>query len=312
MKKFFRLLFKLTLVLFVLLNIITAFHAYKFTHIYERSEVPVKSPGEKTAWDKTSDILFGAKVAKQQNIVPDSTFETVILKTGGGIQLEAWYIKTKGTAKGTVVLFHGHVSKKSSVMNEGEGFRQLGYNTLLVDFRAHGNSGGNTCTIGYQESEDVKLAYDYIKAKGEKNIVLWGISMGAAAVSKAISDYGLQPSKAILEMPFATIRQAAEGRVKMMGLPAQPLSSFVLFWGSVENGFWAFRMKPAEFAKKITIPTLLQWGRHDPRVMQEETDLIYKNLAGKKQLVVYESAAHESLCDKEHGKWMASVGSFLN
>ena len=47
---------------------------------------------------------------------------------------------------------------------------------MLVDFRAHGNSDGNTCTIGYDESEDVKLAYDYISNKGEKNIVADALS----------------------------------------------------------------------------------------------------------------------------------------
>jgi len=312
MKKLFRFLLKTALVVFVLLNIITAFHAYKFTHIYEREEVAVKRNEDKTAWDKTSEILFGAKVAKQKNIAPDSAFETIALATKDGIKLEAWYIKTTMAAKGTVVLFHGHISKKSSVMDEAEGFRKLGYNTLLVDFRAHGGSGGNTCSIGYFESEDVKLGYDYIKAKGEKNIVLWGISMGAAAITKAINDYALQPSKIILEMPFATILQAAEGRIKMMGLPAEPLSTLVLFWGGVETGFWAFGMKPSEFAKKITVPVLLQWGRKDPRVTQEETDLVYKNLAGKKQLVVYENSGHQSLCSNEHDKWMASVSSFLN
>ena len=312
MKKLLRFLFKTALVLFILLNIITAFHAYKFTHIYDRDEVIIKSPDQKTTWDKTSEILFGAKAVKLQNSEPDTAYTPVTLTTKDSIKLDCWYIKTNKQPLGTVILFHGHVSKKGSVLDESIGFRQLGYNTLLVDFRAHGSSGGNTCTIGYLESEDVKLAYDHVKEKGEKNIILWGISMGAAAITKAMNDYTLQPSKIILEMPFATIKQAAQGRIKMMGVPAEPLSTLTLFWGSVENSFWAFGMKPAEFAKKITVPTLLQWGKNDPRVMKEETDLVYQNLAGKKQLVVYENAAHESLCDKEHEKWMASVSGFLN
>lgn len=312
MKKILRFVLRVSLVLFLLLNVITAFHAYKFTHIYNRDEVEIKNNDQKNGWDVTKDILFGAKAVKLQNPAPDSSIENVILTTSNKINLEGWYIKTPGLAKGTVILFHGHLSKKSSVASEAAGFRQMGYNTLLVDFRAHGGSGGNTCTIGYDESEDVKLAYDHIQSRGEKNIVLWGISMGAAAISKAISDFGLRPSKVILEMPFATIKQAAHGRIKMMGMPPEPLSTLVLFWGSVENGFWAFGMKPAEFVKKITMPTLLQWGRNDPRVLQEETDTIFKNIAGKKQLVVYENAGHQSLCDQENEKWMATVSNFLN
>lgn len=312
MNKLFRFSLKTILILFVLLNIVTAFHAYKFTHIYNREEVAIINPMEKTGWDKTKDLLFGAKAVKQQNPQADSTTEIVILTTKDSIKLEAWYIKATEAAKGTVLLFHGHLSKKGSVLKEARQFNKLGYHTLLVDFRAHGGSGGNTCTIGYDETEDVKLAYDFIKAKGETNIVLWGISMGAAAITKAMNDYPLQPSKLIVEMPFATLSQAAVGRIKMMGVPPQPLASLVLFWGGVEQGFWAFGMKPAEFVKTIKVPVLLQWGKNDPRVLQEETNSIYHNINSKKQLVVYETAAHESLCSKEPEKWIVSVSSFLN
>jgi len=141
--------------------------------------------------------------------------------------------------------------------------------------------------------------------------VLWGISMGAAAVSKAINDYPLQPSKIILEMPFGSLLEAAEGRIKIMKLPPEPLATLITFWGGTEHFFWAFNMKPAEFAKKINMPTLLQWGKMDPRVSEKETDLIYHNLPASKKLVVYENSAHESLCKKENSKWINEVHNFL-
>ena len=297
-----------------MLNIITAFHAYKFTHFYDVGQVAYKQDADKTSWDKTKEILFGINAIKGKNKVPaDTMFEKVYLTTKDRLKLEGWYFKSAIAPKGTVVMFHGHGNKKSSVMTEAEGFRQLGYNTFLLDFRAHGSSEGNTTSIGFYETEEVKLAYDFIKDKGEKNIVLWGISMGAAAISKAMYDYPLQPAKVILEMPYASILQAAEGRIKMMGLPAEPLAALVIFWGGIEHGYWAFNMKPVNFVKKITQPTLLQWGRLDPRVQQAETDAIFNNIAAtKKDLVIYESSGHESLCEKENAKWMKSVDQFLN
>jgi len=312
MKKFFKILFKTALVLFILVNIITAFHAYKFTHFYDVGQVEIKRNEDKTGWDKTKEILFGINAVKQENKAVDSNYEKVIITTSEGIKLQGWYVKTNAAAKGTVLLFHGHGSKKTSVTDEAAGFRQLGYNTFMLDFRAHGNSGGNTTTIGFYETEDVKLGYDFVKTKGEKNIVLWGISMGAATISKAMNDYPLRPSKVILEMPFASILQAAEGRIKMMKLPGEPLATLITFWGGTLHGFWAFGMKPSEYVKQISVPTLLQWGRNDPRVQQSETDEIFANLPGPKELVVYETAGHESLCEKEHEKWMASVSDFLS
>ncbi len=311
MKKLLRFLFRTIVVLFVLINIIVAFHAYKFTHFYNTGDLVIKKMEDKTGWDKTKDILFGINAVKQKNAnASDSVYQTITLTTKDSIKLEGWYIPVD-SAKGTVCMFHGHGSKKSATNDEAIAFHKLGYSTFQLDFRAHGNSSGNTCTIGYNESEDVKLAYDYIKNKGEKNIVLWGISMGAATVSKSIYDYALQPSRVILEMPFGTIEEAVEGRLKMMGLPPQPLSTLITFWGGVEHGFWAYHMKPVEYVKKITAPVLLQWGAHDPRVSRKETDLIYQNIPTVKKMVVYENSGHESLCHKEHDKWKAEMALFL-
>jgi uncharacterized protein len=313
MKRFLKILFRSIIIVFILLNVVVAFHAYKFTHFYDADEITIKKPADKTGWDKTKEILFGINAVKQQNSnASDSTYKTIILTTEDSIKLEGWYIPADSAAKGTVCMFHGHGGKKSGNNDEAAVFHKLGYNTFQIDFRAHGNSGGNTCTIGFYESEDVKLAYDFIEKKGEKNIVLWGISMGASTITKAVKDYQLEPQKVILEMPFGTIEDAAAGRLKMMKLPAQPLATLITFWGGLEHGFWAFSMKPQEYAASIKCPALLQWGLNDPRVSKSEEDILFKNIPNaNKKMVIYETAGHESLCKKEPVKWEVAIASFL-
>ncbi len=312
MKKLFTFLLRTALVLFILANVIVVFHAYKFTHFYDNGTVTIKPKEEKTGWDKAKEIFFGINAVKQKNTVTaDSSFQTIYLTTKSGLKLEGWYLAAD-SAVGTVCLFHGHGGTKSGVIKEAEAFRKMGYNAFLLDFRAHGSSEGNTCTIGYNEVEDIKLAYDFIQNKGEKNVVLWGISMGASTITKAIKDHKLTPKKVILEMPFGTIEDAVKGRLKIMGLPPQPLATLLTFWGGTENGFWAFNMKPQEFVKDIHCPVLLQWGRNDPRVSKKEEDILFGNIgSADKKFVVYETAGHESLCKKEPGKWNAEVSAFL-
>lgn len=312
MKKIIKITIKTVLILFIFLNIVVAFHAYKFTHFYDNGAITIKNKDEKSGWDITKEMLFGINAQKQKNTVTaDSTFKTIFLKTKDSLKLEAWYIPVD-SAVGTVILFHGHGGTKSGVIKESEAFNKMGYNCMLIDFRAHGNSEGNTCTIGYDETEDIKLAYDYISSKGEKNIVLWGISMGASTITKAVKDYQLEPEKIILEMPFGTIEDAVIGRVKMMGLPPQPISTLLTFWGGAEHGFWAFGMKPQEFVASIKCPVLLQWGKNDPRVSRSEEDILFKNITNSiKKFVIYETAGHESLCKKEPEKWNMEVAAFL-
>lgn len=311
MRTFFRYLIRTVAAIFLLVNVIVIFHAYKFTHFYNVGEVEIKKNEAKTGWDRTKEILFGINAQKQLNELPDTSYTAVTLTTKDSIKLDAWYTLVNN-AKGTVCMFHGHGGRKGGNNAEAAAFRKLGYNTFQIDFRAHGSSGGNTCTIGYDEAEDVKLAYDFIKSRNEKNIVLWGISMGAATITKAINDYNLQPQKVILEMPFGTIEDAVKGRLKLMELPPQPIATLLTFWGGTIHGFWAFGMKPEAYAKKINCPALLQWGQHDPRVTRSEEDILFGNISStRKKFVVYESAGHESLCKKEHEKWVKEVTAFL-
>lgn len=310
MKKSLKFLAKTCLLLFVLLNVMVMFHAYKLTHFYEKNDTAITNQNSITSWGKSKQIFFGTNAVKQQNIAPDTAVQTVKLITADNLMLEGWYLPAEN-ARGSVALFHGHGGKKSSMLPEAAVFRRLGYNTFLLDFRAHGSSEGHTSTIGYKESEDVKLAYNYLAKRGEKNIVLYGISLGAATITKAIDDYTLEPSKLILEMPFASLPDAVNGRLKMMHMTPQPLGTLLTFWGGIEHGFWAFNLEPAEYAKKINCPVLMQWGRNDPRVSVTETTTIFNNIKSDKKLVIYEESGHESLYKKEPGKWSAEVATFL-
>ena len=308
MKKILKILLWIIIPLFIFLNIVTAFHAYKFTHYYD----PLPGDqGNKKQSLSIKEILLGIEFRrKPDTVLPDTIYETVYLTTEK-LKLQGWMIKVPDP-KGTVVMFHGHGGNKSDILPESQNFRKMGYNTFLLDFRAHGNSDGHTCTIGVKEADDVQLAYNFIKDRGEKHIFLWGISLGAASISRAISVHHISPEKIILELPFGSLLQAVQGRVRMMHLPEQPLASMLTFWGGLELGFWAFDNRPSEYVKDIHCPVLLQFAALDNRVSKPEESDIYNNITAPKKMVMYDSAGHESLCKKSPSIWFSEVRNFLN
>ena len=310
--KILRRILRIGLVLFLLLNIATAFHAYRFTHFYDGVESNVMKPETMTWSDKFGFILFGMKYPKSKNgLLPAAPYETVVLKTKDGLKLEGWW-RQADSAVGTVILFHGHGGSKSSLIPESDYFLTLGYNTLSMDFRAHGGSDGNVCTIGYREGEDVKLACDFVRGRGERNVVLWGISLGAATITRAIAEYEVRPEKIILELSFGSLQDAVKARVRLTSLPEQPIAGLLTFWGGIQQDFWAFNHSPCDYAKQITCPTLVQHAAKDARVSLEESTCILNNLkSSDKKLVIYETALHESLYKKEPEKWKTSVSEFL-
>ena len=312
MRIFLKRLAHVLIGLFVLLNIMAAVHAYNFTHFYVDPSLKRLNKDQMSLGEKASAIFLGVKSPKSVNqILPAVRYETIYLTTEDDLKLEGWHIRAQ-SSKGTVLLFHGHGSCKSKVLDEAMYFHSLHYNVFLLDFRAHGGSEGQVCTIGAKEAQDVKLAFDYIRNSGEKNIILWGISLGAATITKAISDYSLDPQKIILEMPFGSLLQAVKSRVKIMGLPSEPVASLLTFWGGVEQGFWAFDHCPSEYVEKINCPVLLQWGIHDGRVSRQETEEIFENIQSPKKLISYTNSAHQSLYAKEPVKWKATVKKFLD
>ncbi|HEY9492469.1 MAG TPA: hypothetical protein VIP56_10825, partial [Nitrososphaeraceae archaeon] len=163
---------RVLIVQLILINISAAFHAYRITHYYDDDKIRSQESSQGKPFLRTWRMMTGKKLAKSPiNYYPPIPYDTVQLTTSNGIKLEAWYMNAD-SAKGTVILFHGLNSNKGNVLAEAFEFISFNYNVMLVDMRAHGNSESTISTLGYKESEEVKLAYDYILKKGENNIVL--------------------------------------------------------------------------------------------------------------------------------------------
>lgn len=297
---------------FILINISAALYAYKFTHFY--SDLPVDGDASsKNIFTKTWKLFSGPKFSRsaihEQPVFPH---ETVQLKTAKGLSIEAWYSSVDSASKGTVILFHSITNSKAQLLENAYEFRYWGYNVMLVDFRGHGNSEGNITTIGVRETEEVKLSYDYVMKKGEKNIFLFGTSLGAVVIAKAVGDYQLTPKGIIIEMPFLSLQTYLKARTRTLGFPQQPFAFLTTAWIGVERGFNGFKHNATRYAKKITCPVLMQTGAKDEFVLQSESEKIFKAIASAdKKLVVYEKGQHESFLRHDAAKWRIEVEGFL-
>ena len=73
-------------------------------------------------------------------------------------------------------------------------------NVMLVDFRGCGGSQGDRTTIGWNEAKDVSATLLWVKATlGESAPVLFGHSMGAVAILRAVAVEGVQPRAVIAD-----------------------------------------------------------------------------------------------------------------
>lgn len=299
---------------FVLLNISAAFYASKFTHLRtpeEKDEMAINPPAQ-NVFAKTWRLFSGYRFYKEAvQGTPNFHFTTINISTSDSLKIECWYSQ-QDSARGTVILFHGLMGNKSFVLNQAKEFVRRGYNVLMPDTRGHGRSGGNQTSYGYYEAEEVKLAFDYVKSQREQNVYLWGMSMGAVEIMKAMADYNLGAKGLILEMPFGSLQAHIKARLHSMGFPRQPFGYLVTCWIGFEGGFSGPGFQPTKYAKSIHCPVLLQYGIKDQFVNRKEIDNIYNAIpSANKELVIYPDAGHEPLIQKDPVRWEKEIDEFL-
>jgi alpha-beta hydrolase superfamily lysophospholipase len=299
----------------ILVNALAYVHARAMTH-FQTGVTRTGNPETLTTLQKVRVLLTGIDNPRPENqATPESVglaFAVHRIASSDGLTLEAWHIPCANT-KALALMFHGYAACKSQLLREAMALHELGYAVLLVDFRGCGGSSGNETTIGVKEADDVWQAWAYARQTwSELTIVLYGQSMGSAAILRAFSLHpDLQPAAAVLECPFDKLRSTVANRFTAMGLPTFPGADLLLFWGSVQIGVNGYHHNPVDYAKAARCPILLLHGAKDPRVLPEQAEAIFQNLAGDKHYKVFETAGHESLLAVSPEEWKESVAEFL-
>ncbi|MDF2379881.1 alpha/beta hydrolase [Nostoc ellipsosporum NOK] len=304
------------LVQFILINVCAAIYAYRFTYFREAADRPVNDKPPSHFFAKTWHLFSGPAAYKAYFNPADTPIvrhESFTLHTASGIPIEGWWLK-QDTARRTMLMFHGLAGSRQRCLAEASAFYNMGYDVLLIDFRAHGKSGGSVTTYGARETEEVHLLYEYARTQQLNNISFWGISMGASTIFKAMHDYpGMQPRSIIADAPFNRLQDHLKGRARTVGFPGQPFAWLVTGWISIERGFNAYSYSTAKYASEVKCPVLLQWGSADALVTAEEVKDIYeKTGSARKQWVVYENIGHASFLHEDPALWNRTIRSFLN
>lgn len=301
--------FNLAALVFLMMNAVAFFHAWRFTHFTTKAGLHTDNPEQLTFPQKLGILLTGVRNPKPVNRQkPNFPYQTIYLSSSNG-RLEAWYGAVL-QPRGTVALFHGYTSSKSQLLTEACYFRRLGYNVLLTDFAGNGSSSGNVCTVGHHEAEDVATAVRWLQRRPGP-VVIYANSMGAVAALRAEAELGILATANILECPYGSMLQTTQSRFRSMRVPPFPMANLLVFWGGVANNFWAFDLDATRYAARISTPTLLLWGAADPRVTRAETDGIFAALRGPKQRQDFPGSGHEPYWWKHKALWESTIQQFL-
>jgi alpha-beta hydrolase superfamily lysophospholipase len=307
-----------SLLAFVGINLLVAIQAYAFTHFRTDQSGLTGISVEKTSWQTWAGYVFtGIPLARPTNKQTPADhhlpYETHTIQLNESEQLEAWYIPQE-PSRGMVIGFTGYINRKDSLLTPAAWMHQFGYSVLLVDMRGNGGSSGNDTTLGVREAEDVVAAFGYSQTTWpDQPIILYGLSMGASAIMRAVAHREIEPQAIIVEGVFDRLDTTVRHRFEHVGLPSRPISELLLFWGSVMVGENAFGHNPVEYARSIATPTLIVSGAEDPWVKPAEAEAIYQALQGPKLLYLMPDATHRPpFVFVNEERWVEQMQAFMD
>lgn len=125
------------------------------------------------------------------NILP-SYSTTSFESADGQTSLQGWFFKTKNPIS-TIIVVHDAGSNRLpfgvEMIDMIEGWLENGYNVFLFDQRNSGTSGGDICTYGYLEWQDVLGAIAIVRQISvTTDVILFGIGTGCTSSLLAYSN----------------------------------------------------------------------------------------------------------------------------
>jgi len=230
----------------------------------------------------------------EEPIPPDVCAEDVYFSSRDGTRLHGLHMAGRPGCP-VLLLCHGYFKSVAEPFELACQLNRLGYQVLLIDFRACGLSGGRFTTLGYREVFDVLGAVDYLRARlGDLPIGVLGISMGAVAAIMAAA--GCPHIKAmVVDSAYADLESAIGKKLAdILRLPF--LVS--LGWASVRVGEWISQGKVAavravdyvgRFAPR---PLLIIYGELDDYLPSEHPQRLFEAANEPKELWLAPSSAH--------------------
>lgn len=241
-------------------------------------------------------------------------FEQVFIRSFDGIRLSARYYHCADDAP-VHIQFHGY---------RGNGIRdfcaihkvcmEMGVNTLVVDQRAHGDSGGNAMTFGILERKDCLSWARYAQDRFGTHcqIYLSGVSMGAATVLMA-SSLPLPENVAgiIADCPYSTPGAIIRKVISDMRFPVKVIYPFVVLGALVFGGFRVWEESPIHAVTRTTVPVLLIHGSEDKYVPSDMSAAIFEKCGGRRYLEVFPGAGHGGCCATDPVRYEKILRSFM-
>lgn len=236
----------------------------------------------------------------------------------------AWLIPAEGQSDRWMIMVHGRASRRAELLRAVPVAHESGMNSLVISYRNDGEaspSHDHRYGLGDTEWQDVEAAIAYARDHGAEHIVLFGWSMGGAAVLQTIARSKLAElvDGVMLDSPVVDWREALVYQSEAVRLPDQVrrLSMQVLSkaWGRIIS----HQQQPIEFdrldwvrnADRLKLPVLLMHSDDDGFVPSGPSREFAASRPDLVTFVPFSKARHCKLWNFDRPLWEGSITTWL-
>lgn len=247
-------------------------------------------------------------------------FREASIRSADGLALWAAAAPGAPGCRRWAVCLHGYSDTYESMGAIAKQYHDQGWNVLLPDQRGHGRSEGGYVGWGYDERLDVVGWCNYIiRREPEAEIVLHGVSMGAASVLMATGGpLPRQVKAAVSDCSYTSIEAEMRwllsswmDRPAGLPLPAGLLFSALRKAALRRAGVDLRDAAPIDAVRRSTTPTLFIHGVDDKFVPPSMMGKLYQAARCPKSFLWMPGADHAAAAGSNGTLYQEEVSAFL-
>lgn len=241
------------------------------------------------------------------------SYEGVTITARDGVTLFGRYYHVRDGAPLQIQMHGYHGSAVRDFCGGNKLAREAGHNTLVVDQRAQGQSGGRAITFGVRERYDCLDWIAYANARfSSPPIILSGVSMGAATVLMAAGlDLPANVRAVVADCPYSSPEAIIAKVCGEMGLPPKFAMPIVRLGGLIWGGFDIRAAAPVDAVMRAKAPMLLIHGEDDRFVPCAMSREIAARAGNHIRLETFPDAGHGLSFIEDFPRYRAAVEQFL-
>lgn len=244
----------------------------------------------------------------------EASCEEISLASDDGLTLRADLFVTDETSHDWLIGVHGYTGSREDYRTTAAVYAGKGYNILLPDMRAHGESDGTYRGMGWLDRRDILLWIDEVISRDpEAAIILHGTSMGGATVMMTAGETLPANVKGIVEdCGYTSVWDIFEDELAyLFHLPAHPVLDAADIVCRLKAGYGFREASALEQIRKAAVPILFIHGDRDNFVMTDMVYELYEACPTAKAILVVEGAGHGEANKMDPEAYYSTVFDFI-